>query len=189
MDMSKLPRMSQSPAPPPPPVSDQPSTTSPDALNYESRLADTGGSTAAEAWISIAIGAILMLMSPRIWQYLFSSADAFAQKWTFSDTSGAPLPYTKSVFFWGDLAITTFALVLVIEGLVLAFARTRPLVLIALLFTVITVALNLVYLIAMMNMGYGLQILSALAVAFGVYIALFEWRLLQALRPIRPPAA
>jgi hypothetical protein len=183
MDMSKLPRMSQSPAPPPP---DQPAPQSADpTLDYVSRQTESSSSVAAEAWISIAIGAILMLLSPRVWQYLFSSAASFEQKWTFTDASGAPLPYPKTVFFWGDLALTTFAIVLIIEGLVLAFARKPALVAIALGFTVITVILNLIYLVVMMQQGYGLQIMSALAVAFGVYIAMFEWRLLQSMKRAR----
>ena len=174
MDMSKLPRMSQSPAPPAPAADD------PLPYHEPSTPPDTNN-TAAEAWISIAIGVILLFLSPRIWQYL-ASPGTFGQKWTFNDASGNPLAYPKTVFFWGDLAITTFALVLIIEGLVLAFARKPALVLIALVFTVLTVALNLVYVVAMVVQGYGLQILSALAVAFGVYIAMFEWRLLGALR-------
>jgi hypothetical protein len=181
MDMSKLPRMSQSPAPPPA-ATDDPQATGP-TLNYNSGVPDATSSTAAEAWISIAIGIILLLISPRIWQYLFSPG-TFDQKWTFSDASGSPLAYPKSVFFWGDLAITAFALVLIIEGLVLAFARKPAFILIAFLFTVLTVGLNLVYLVTMMSQGYGLQLLSALAVAFGVYIALFEWRLLATLKRI-----
>ena len=41
---------------------------------------------------------------------------------------------------------------------------------------------NLAYLLYTFNQGGA--ILSAFAVAFGVYIAIFEWRLLQQLRPV-----
>ena len=59
----------------------------------------------------------------------------------------------------------------------------------------LAVAVNVIYVAGMMVSGYGLQILSALAVVFGGYIAMFEWKLLTALRVMRkaretpPPAA
>ena len=45
----------------------------------------------------------------------------------------------------------------------------------------LTTVYNLAYLLYTFNQG--VAILSAFAVAFGVYIAIFEWRLLQQLRP------
>jgi hypothetical protein len=54
-------------------------------------------------------------------------------------------------------------------------------VLFALVLTVATTIANLLYLV--MTYGqYGLAVYSALAVAFGVYIALYQWRLYQSLR-------
>ena len=44
----------------------------------------------------------------------------------------------------------------------------------------LTTVYNLAYLLYTFNQG--VAILSAFAVAFGVYIAIFEWRLLQQLR-------
>jgi hypothetical protein len=191
MDMSKLPRMSNTPAPPPaqpnptsaapaPPASPAPPPTG--HLDYERR--DTVGIGAGpEAWLSIAIGIILMLMSPRIFQYTMSPS-RFAQNYTFTAANGAPMTYPQTVFFWGDLALTLFALVLVLEGLVIAFGRRVALVGIAFGLTMLAVAINLIYVAGMLFNGYGLQIISAMAVAFGVYIAMFEWKLLTALRAI-----
>jgi hypothetical protein len=95
------------------------------------------------------------------------------------------VPYTAQLDFWSDLGITLFALVLLLEGLALAFTRKRRLVMLAFALTVVTTAYNLGYLIY--TFSSGVAILSALAVAFGGYIAVFEWRLLQQLRP--PPKA
>jgi hypothetical protein len=47
----------------------------------------------------------------------------------------------------------------------------------------LTTVYNLACLLYTFNRGGA--ILSAFAVAFGVYIAIFEWRLLQQLRPAR----
>ena len=135
----------------------------------------------AEAWISIAIGLILMFVSTagRFFEYLTSSNFS----WTFNDASGAPIPYRQTVFFWGDVAIFFFALLLIIDG-ILVFTKKPILVAIAFGFTVVTVLMNLIYVARMMN-GYGFQLWSALAVAFGVYIAIFQWKLLQTLRMSR----
>jgi hypothetical protein len=202
MDISKLPRMSETSkhAPPPPPPPPPPTTTttpqqpaSPvvnaNQTQHEPRdgipparyAYDNIPSSGAEAWISIAVGVILTLMAPRIWQYTLSQLFGTSFTWTFSDAAGNPLPYTKSVFFWGDLAMALFAVVLVVEGVALGFARRRVLVAIALVLTVLTTLFNLGYIAWMMQGGYGLQIMSALAVAFGVYIAIYQKRMLALL--------
>ena len=189
MDMSKLPRMSQTPPPPPevaPEIVDDAGRATPGVAMGQAQRAyrqevDYGTEPSvslAEAWISIAIGLILMFVSTagRFLEYLTSSSFS----WNFTDPSGAPLPYRQTVFFWGDVAIFAFALLLIIDGLIL-FTRKPALVTLALTFTIITVLMNFVYVVRMMN-GYGFQLWSALAVAFGVYIALFQWKLLQSLR-------
>lgn len=171
MDMSKLPRMSQTPPPPPPELQDPDPRVPATAYAYDPPA--TG--TAAEAWISIAIGAILLLMSPRLFQYLLSPS-SFSQRWTFSAPDGSPLTYPQTVFFWGDLALVSFALVLILDGIVMAFVRRSAVLMATFAFTILAVVMNLIYLIAMLWGGYGLQIISALAVAFGVYIAIHQWR-------------
>jgi len=185
MDMSKLPRMSQTPPPPADPSSEVPAAAAPppqqSAYRQEQGYSTEPAASLAEAWISIAIGLILMFVSTagRFFEYLTSSNFS----WTFNDASGAPLPYRQTVFFWGDVAIFAFSLLLIIDGLIL-FTRKPTLVMIAFGFTVVTVLMNFVYVVRMMN-GYGFQLWSAIAVAFGVYIAIFQWRLLQSLRASR----
>ena len=192
MDMSKLPRMSQTPPPPAevtPEISNAEGRSAPGIPAAQAQRAyrqevDYGTEptvSLAEAWISIAIGLILMFVSTagRFLEYLTSSNFS----WNFIDPTGAPLPYRQTVFFWGDVAIFAFSLLLIIDGLIL-FTRKPALVTIAFAFTVVTVLMNFFYVVRMMN-GYGFQLWSAIAVAFGVYIALFQWRLLQSLRMSR----
>jgi hypothetical protein len=130
-----------------------------------------------EAWISAAMGALLLVLNPRLIQYI-TSPSTFGAKWTFSDPQGQPLAYTKTVFFWGDLAITAFCVVLILDAIVLLKARSRALIAVALAITVIVVAGNLAYFLATFN-TYGLSMASALAVAYGGYVAIFQWRLIK----------
>lgn len=186
MDISKLPRMSETNKHAPPPTEPAATPDGPprDVAPLHARpvyARDDGPPAGADVWISIAVGVILILMAPRVWQYAFSRLFGSAFTWTFTDAAGNPLPYTQSVFFWGDLAMALFAVVLIAEGLVIGFARRRALVAAALGLTVLTTLFNLGYLVWMMQGGYGLQIMSALAVAFGVYIAMYQKRLLALL--------
>ena len=183
--------MSQTPAPPPPVVDETaPGPSAPEegrttrgVAAGESYEPEGGFGGVAEAWISIAIGLIILLMFFRPIEYFFSSKRSFEQKYTFSAGDGSPLTYPQTVFFWGDIAIVAFALVLIFDGLIL-FTRKPRLIAAALVFTVITTLLNAGYVVSMMS-SYGLQFASALAVAFGVYIAIVQWKMLQAMRFMR----
>jgi hypothetical protein len=185
MDLSKLPKLSETPAPP---QVDRAAERRDEVERYLARY-DAPGSSAAEAWISIAIGAILLLMSPRLLQYMFSPG-TFSEKWTFSNPDGSPLAYPKTVFFWGDVALVAFALVLIVEGVVLVIGRKHiAVVVFAFCLTVAATLFNLGYVVVMLQMGYGPQIFSLLAVAFGGYIAFYEWNLLQSLRMLHKAAS
>jgi hypothetical protein len=133
--------------------------------------------TGAEVWISIAVGALLLLMQPRLLQFI--AHKIFGSHFSpYIDTAtGAEVPYTAQSDFWSDLGITLFGFVLIVEGLAIAFARRRGVVMAAFVLTVLTTAYNLGYLV--MTFSSGVAILSAFAVAFGVYIAIFQWNLLQ----------
>ena len=204
MDLSKLPKLSQTQQAAPADSNDaSASTPAPqtphclqcglplragakfcDACGAVVRRADAGGGglgNGADAWLSIALGVILLIMSPRLIQYVLSPT-TFPTKWSISDETGAPMPYTKSVFFWGDIAIVSFALVLIVEGIVFAFGRRAAVVSMAFGLTCAATLLNLIYVIVMIQKGYGAQIFSILAVAFGVYIAMQQYISLKMVR-------
>lgn len=172
MDLSKLPKLSGSDgsgdggANVQSPISTLPPTLPPAAGVTRS----PGGF--AEAWLGVAIGAILLLMSPRLFHYFLFPA-TFAQKYGQAlDEQGNPIRYTQSVFFWGDVVVVAFALTLIVEGLVLGFARRPVWAALAIGFAGMVTAANLVYVAFMMLGGYGLQLYSAVAVALGVYACL-----------------
>jgi hypothetical protein len=183
MDMSKLPRMSQSPEPPP--AQTDPATALP--AYATSPCAPERPPSFAEAWISIAVGLILLLMSPYTLQWLVSLISSYKPPFLpITDvTTGAEIPYTHSTFFFGHLCVFAFSLVLIIDGLVL-FTRKPALIMIALVVTAITTLMNLIYVGKAMMNGEALPIVSALAVAFGVYIATLQWKLVQSFRPPLP---
>ena len=191
MDMSKLPRLSQTnrnDAPAPVASDGASATTAPPPptagadLDYASRHRPVGyePGVGGEVWISIAVGAILLLMFPRLLQYvahvLFGTAFA-----PFLMPDGTAVPYTSTPAFWSDLGVTLFGIVMIVEGIALAVGRRHPgVVMIAFALTVAATLYNLGYLV--MTIGSGLPLVSAFAVAFGVYIALYQWGLLRSMR-------
>jgi hypothetical protein len=202
MDMSKLPRLSQSPAPPPdddtaaaeslvshaPPATADPGVAPAPPPGYPMNPASAAG----EAWISIAIGAILLLMNPHIPQWLVSLISAYKPPFLpITDlTTGAEVPYPRSIFFFNDLCMFAFSLTLIIDGLIL-FTRRRALLAGALALTIAATLMNLFYVVKSSLDGSAFPLMSAVAVALGVYIALYQWKLLSVMRPVRrdnPPA-
>ena len=188
MDMSKLPRLSQSPAPPPGDVSEAPAG---DADPGVAPAPPAGyplepASPAGDAWLSIAIGAILLLMNPHIAQWLVSLISGYKPPFLpiTDSATNAEIPYPKSVFFFSDLCMFAFSLTLILDGLIL-FARRRAPLMAALALTAVATAMNLFYVVKSSLDGSGLPLMSAVAVVIGVYIALYQWRLLSVTRPVR----
>lgn len=170
MDLSKLPRSSRTSEPPPPaPLENGISRPVTDDRTLRPSL-----SAGPEAWISMAFGIILILMHPTFIKFIFADKPYRP----FVDPS---IDYAGSINFWSDLAITGFAVVLILEGLVLLFSRNVVLVLAALILTIAATAGNLLYVVLTYN-SHGLALISAIAAVFGVYISLHHWRLLQTLR-------
>ena len=197
MDMSKLPRMSQTP--PPPPELDPSSEVSGEgratrgvaaapqsAYRHEHSHAAEPAPSFAEAWISIAIGLILLFVFPHFWQWLISKVSNYKPPFLpITDmATGAEIPYPQSIFFFSQLCVFAFALVLIIDGLIL-FTRRPALLMLAFAFTVITAAMNFICVANETMQGRGFPLTSGLAFAFGVYIAIFQWKLLQSLRMLR----
>ena len=181
MDLSKLPKLSQTPAPPVP-VGDEINPPVPDD-SQATRVYERRGQESlsiAEIWISLIVGLILLMWCPTMMKYL-SSLIFHTEFAPFFLADGTILPYPK-VYpqFWSDLCITAFAFVLILEGVALSMARKRWLVTLAFGMTVLATLLNLGFIFATFA-SYGAPVVSLLAVAFGVYIALYQWRLLRSL--------
>jgi hypothetical protein len=70
-------------------------------------------------------------------------------------------------------------MVLIVDGILMVRARRPTVVLAALILTVLATLGNLIYLVA--TFSNGLPIISALAVVFGVYIAISQWSVFRTL--------
>jgi hypothetical protein len=196
MDFSKLPKLSKSD---PLPANEVAPTTDSTAPSFPGREPAQFG-TGAEAWISIAIGVLLLLFIPHTLGYF--SARFFHTKFEPWPDPTRPYPakcdfilysdgtqvfYRDTLNFWSDLAVTAFAFTLILDGIVLVRAR-RPLpVLTVFCITVAATLGNLFYLVR--TFSGGLPWISTLAVIFGVYIAIYQWNLYQSLRGATSPRA
>lgn len=175
MDISKLPKLSQTPKPADNSTPDTPAEKAPPATLPPATVAPPQPST-ADVFLSVAIGVIILLMAPRFLQFLSSMMFHTAFTWTFTDGNGQPLDYSKTVFFWGDLALTLFALVLVVDGLLL-LSRSRLAIVMAFSLTCLSTLLNIGFVVAMFG-SYGFQVFSGLAGAIGIYLMITQWNLL-----------
>lgn len=133
------------------------------------------------AWISLIVGALLILFMPRWWLWL--SHKLLGTGFTppiITDEQGAPLAYEKSVFFPGEMAVALFALALLVEGVVLmSMAHRRGAIWFSLIIVAAATLFNLGYLGYMISKGYGIQLFSTLAVLFGAFMCVQQWQLLR----------
>jgi hypothetical protein len=172
MDLSKLPKMSQTPRPAdgqPEPAKD---SDSPSPPVVES--ASAHGSEGPEAWISIAIGAILLFWHSHFFGYLADPSNPIHEILTPTGR----LPYLRSVFFPIELGGVLFGLALVVKGLVLVLVRGKAAILVAIVPMIIATMANLWAVLSAFPVA-GFQIAPAVFAAVGVYIVLYQWRSLR----------
>ena len=190
MDISKLPKLSNSPAPP---NNDEPPAGAIPPPPEPCKPVHSPLTVAAEAWISIGLGLLLLWFFPNTLKYLSSKlfgttfapfanpTRPFPARCNFIlYTDGTQIFYRDLITFWSDAAITAFALVLILDGIVLAWIRRPAVLMLTFCLTVAAVLGNLFYLIKTFDQG--LPIVSALAVIIGGYIAMTQWARLQTLR-------
>jgi hypothetical protein len=179
MDLSKLPKLSET-------SETQPPAGAPEIINSSSFDGPVSTPTSvglAEAWISIALGVLLLFVFPNTIRYLHSPA-GFERDNPVSDAQGNSIPYVKSVFFWTDMGVSVFALALILEGIVLAVARK----VLPLLFAFCITAIAAVFNIGVIIHAYpivGFPIVCGIGVVVLVYMAMTQWRLIRLLRPIK----
>jgi hypothetical protein len=185
MDLSKLPKMSQSPPPPPPPETPaQPAM----GRDYYSREIPASG-VGAEVWISAILGVICILIGRNFPTYLFTTMVGHEYhtgvNWVAGVNEGKEVAYPQLEGnpMLNDAAISSFGVALILEAALLsivftAFRFKRLVVMIALAVTAIATGFNLF--VAVKLLGGGITpIFSLLAVAFGGYMATYEWRILR----------
>jgi hypothetical protein len=178
MDLSKLPKLSKTGESQPPPASPDIPDPVPAPINRTPAKSPPMG--LAEAWISIGLGILLLIIFPNTIKFI-SSPDAFQQNNPVTDPSGNTIPYLKSIFFLTDLGITVFAAALIVEGIVLAIARKPGPVIFAFVVTVVAALFNVIVIIRAEPIS-GFPIVCGLGVLLLGYMALTQWRIITALR-------
>ena len=185
MDLSKLPKLSDTRSQTPE-GSAEPAATAPESQPLKIQPVQppySGPMGLAETWISVGVGAFLLLFYPRFLQWASSRLfHTHFDEFTNTDT-GAVVPYQTLPEFWSDLGPTLLAIVLIVDGLLL-FSRRPGLILVALFLTAISTAFNLVWVVVSYS-KYGLAPISMLAVIFGGFILTTQWGSYQRLRPAR----
>jgi hypothetical protein len=193
MDLSKLPRLSQTdqqtPAPESIPAARQVPHEQPQPIPYAPVTPVTGGGIGAQVWLSGIIGLLLIMFG---WNFArFCSAKLTGQtfhtgvNWTAGPKEGGEVDYFELQGYtaYTEAGIFLFGLALVLEAFLLATVKrntpaSRAIVGFTLLITVLATALNLIVCGLMFKIGL-LPIMSGLAVAYGGYMAMYEWQLLK----------
>ena len=175
VDLSKLPKMSQTPKPPENSALPQPAADPP-PVHPAPRYDEPPISAGPEAWFSIIMGLIVILMQQNLVKHLLSFIGGTPPA-PFSDGMRT-LSYQQTPFLMHDIGIALFGLGLITEGAVLLFVRKPLLIAMSTALMVVATVWNLVTVARFYAMPtYGLQIIPALAVAFGVFVALYQWKL------------
>lgn len=164
------------------------------------RIRGTGESGAAlEALISIGLGLFLLFMAPRFVQWASSrlfgthfDEFGFKEEQVNAETGLAEevtrtVPYHTVPEFWMDLGPAAFALVLILDGIVLALLRRKIPILITFVLTLVATGYNLVYVFATFA-SQGFAPFSFLAVLFGGMMLFYQWQVFQSLRERVAPA-
>jgi|GEM_PF-3081393 len=139
-------------------------------------LQGSGGSgVSPEAWLSIAVGIIMLLMFQNFPRYALNPS---TRAFDATTPSGQVIPYAKSAFFLPDLGVSVFAMILIVTGLLMIFTRARWATQTALIVTALAAALNLWALISSMPI-IGFNVNCALAVAFSVYLMISQVAVLK----------
>ena len=172
MDMSKLPRLSKSDKP-----ADNAAPVADPEVPVSERLDDTYAtvSPGPEAWVSIAIGVLVLLMNRTFLMYLLGREVP-----TVLDTERGTITYPESFIFLSHLGLFAFGITLILDGILLFLNRPGA-VLFGLVVTIATAVFNL-YVVLRLYGPQGLYFSNSLAFVFAVYTAIYQWKLLRIVR-------
>jgi hypothetical protein len=117
----------------------------------------------AEAWVRVAIGAILLCMMPNLFRCVLSAVDLSEPPLPMRDGT----PYPQSGMVLPDAGVAAYAGVLIVGGLIYLLAPRRDWLTLLAVLTAAVVTVNLSIVAVEWNSGF--LFVNALAVAFGGY--------------------
>jgi len=188
MDLSKLPKLSETPKPQPDPEPPQPNQP---PIDYRADLAYVDAGAGGMVWISLILGALCLMLGRRFPSYVLAklsgrefhtqvnwvSGPQAGQEVGYWNLSGSTALTETSIFFFG--------LALVLEALALWFISSKIggkkiVLVISLIVVVVATVLNLFTAVRVMGDGT-VPLMSGLAAALGGYMAMYQWKLLRVL--------
>lgn len=194
MDLSKLPKLSdtksQTPPPPPPPTDAPPP---PPARPIDYGIAQPRG-IGGDIWISLIIGILLCYLGGTFARFAIDKITHQPFHTTVNWTSG-PKAGTEVDYFdleghtaWSDMGVFLFGLILLFEAAaktVLLLSPGQPAriaLMLAILLTLVAMLLNGIACALLFGDGIT-PLLSGFAVAFGGWILFDEWSTLKRTQP------
>jgi hypothetical protein len=188
MDLSKLPKLSETPKPPAPDPNPQPEATRPDD---RADIAHVDAGAGGMVWVSLILGALCMMLGRRFPSYLvakLSGRDFHTQvNWIAGPNAGREVGYweLQGSTAWTEASIFLFGLALVLEALALWVITSKMggkkiILTISLLIVIIATVFNIFTAVRVMGDG-AVPLMSGLAAAFGGYMAMYQWKLLRVL--------
>lgn len=199
MDLSKLPKLSntqsQEPSPPAQTETGVSPSVSPSRFPVEYRTPSINDpNLGADIWVNSIIGLLMIGMGFTFAQFLFAKLTGHTfhtqVNWTDGPKTGQEVAYFELEGFtaWTQMGMFLFGLVLLLEAAAKAIAVLRPgslgrsLLIVTLVLTAATTALNLFICLKLFGSGT-IPMISGLGVAFGGWILASEWQMLKSIRP------
>ena len=185
MDLSKLPKLSETPKPP----SNEPQKEY--FSNDHANLAAVEAGTGAMLWISLILGLLCMAIGRSFGSYAIAKLTG-REHHTHFNWSDGPLVGTE-VAYWDlqgfvaltDTGIFLFGLAMILEGVALAIVNSKlggKKIVLAISLAIIAIATVINLFAAMKVMGTGLiPLMSGMAAGLGGYMAIYQWKLLRVL--------
>lgn len=185
MDLSKLPRLSESDRPVPPAETPP---AAPQLLDYG--RAAPGGS--GQVFISAVLGIVFMMMGITFAKFLFAklTGQTFhtGATWSMGPNAGQEVDYYELAGYtaWTETAIFLLGLAMVFEAIILGIATkntpfNRKLVAAGIAVSVVMTVFNTIVVILLFKEGT-MPIISFVATAFGGWMVMQEWQLYKLMK-------
>ncbi len=191
MDMSKLPRLSNTHENAPAPSADPAEGESSEVPTARpAQQIGHGSAFGAEVWLSVVLGIIFMLVGGNFGIYFADRAMNRPFHTHVEWSPGTPLagqevayPDLQGFVMLTDASFFLFGLALFFDGIVLMVSAAssrfhKPMIYLGLAITAVAVAFNVYACGKLMSNGIT-PLISLLATAFGVYIGIHQWTMLK----------
>ncbi len=139
-------------------------------------IAPPSDGAVTQAIINLVVAVFILLIQPRFGQWVLHSL--FGTHFTPFMLNGTAIPYPQVPEFWTDLGPFAFAILLIVDALVLTLVRRQGAIAVMFGLTLIVTFYNASYLVLSFG-SQGFAILSFLVVVFGGFMLRERWLMLR----------